>query len=220
LSGWRTENPEEVHRMGVISPLLAVRDMKKTIEFYRSALGFKMGMVFPDADNPEYADLSKDGMVLMVIPAQNHGIDTEEKLGIGVSIYMNIDGDIDEYYNELNSRNVKIAVDIKDEPYGVRDFTVKDIDGYTLTFSQISKTVKKCVSCGMPMTKLEDFGGGNPANICCAHCSNPNGSLKSYDEVFEGMVNFMMTSQKMDRKAAESAAKEHMSKMPAWGGVA
>ncbi|GAI11786.1 unnamed protein product, partial [marine sediment metagenome] len=32
------------------------------------------------------------------------------------------------------------------------------------------------------------------------------------------MVNFMMMSQKMDRKAAESAAKEHMSRMPAWGG--
>jgi hypothetical protein len=133
---------------------------------------------------------------------------------------MNIDGDIDEYYNELKNRNIRSAVDIKDEPYGVRDFTVEDIDGYTLTFSQLSKTIKSCVSCGMPMTKLEDFGGGNPANICCVHCSNSDGSLKSRDEVFEGMVNFMMMSQKMDRKTAESAAKEHMSKMPAWGGGA
>jgi len=206
--------------MGVISPLLAVRDMKKTIEFYKNSLGFKLGMTFPDVENREYADLSKDGMVLMVIPAQDHGIDIRENLGIGVNIYMNIDGDIDEYYNELKNRNVRIAVDIKDEPYGVRDFTVEDIDGYTLTFSQLSKTIKSCVSCGMPMTKLEDFGGGNPANICCVHCSNPDGSLKSRDEVFEGMVNFMMMSQKMDRKTAESAAKEHMSKMPAWGGGA
>ncbi len=94
--------------MGVISPLLAVRDMKKTIEFYKNSLGFKLGMTFPDVDNPEYADLSKDVMVLMVIPAQDHGIDIRENLGIGVNIYMNIDGDIDEYYNELKSRNVKI----------------------------------------------------------------------------------------------------------------
>jgi len=34
------------------------------------------------------------------------------------------------------------------------------------------------------------------------------------------MVKFMMTSQKMDRKTAESAAKEHMSRMPAWSGKA
>lgn len=202
--------------MGVISPTLAVRNMKQTIEFYKNSLGFKMGMVFPNADNPQYADLSKDGMVLMFIPTENIGIGDGEKLGIGVDMYMQIDGDIDEYYNELKSKGARIVVEIKDEPFGIRDFTVEDIDGYKLTFNQVSKTAKNCMSCGMPMTKPEDFGAGNENNICCAHCSNPDGSLKSYDEVFEGMVNFMMMSQKMERKAAESAAKEHMSRMPAW----
>jgi len=122
--------------MGYISPTLAVRNMKQTIQFYRDSLGFKMGMTFPDADNPEYADLSRDGMVLMFIPAENIGIGREEKLGVGVNIYMQIDGDIDEYYNELKDKGVKIVVDIKDEPYGIRDFTVEDIDGYKLTFNQ------------------------------------------------------------------------------------
>jgi uncharacterized glyoxalase superfamily protein PhnB len=194
--------------------------MKQTIEFYKNSLGFKMGMVFPDADNPEYADLSKDGMVLMLIPAENVGIGSEEKLGVGVNIYLQIDGDIDEYYDELKNKGVKTAIDIKDEPYGIRDFTVEDIDGYKLTFNQISKTVKSCMSCGMPMTKPEDFGGGNPENIYCVYCSNPDGSLKSYKEVFEGMVNFMVSSKKMDGKTAESTVKELMSSMPAWSGKA
>jgi len=122
--------------MGYISPALAVRNMIQTIQFYRDSLGFKMGMTFPNADNPEYADLSKDGMVLMFIPAENIGISGDEKLGMGVNLYMQIDGDIDKYYNELKDKNVKIVVDIKDEPYGVRDFTVEDIDGYKLTFNQ------------------------------------------------------------------------------------
>ena len=206
--------------MGYISPTLAIRNMKQTVEFYKNSLGFKIGMAFPDADNPEYADLSKDGMVLMFIPVENVGIGKEEKLGIGVNIYMQIDGDIDEYYNELKNKGVKIVVDIKDEPYGIRDFTVEDINGYKLTFNQVSKAVKSCMSCGMPMTKLEDFGGGNPENLYCVYCSNPDGSLKNYEEVFEGVVNFMVSSQKMDRKTAESAAKEHMSRMPAWSGRA
>ena len=148
-------------KKGVISPTLAVRNMKETIEFYRSSLGFKMGMAFPDADNPEYADLSKDGMVLMFISARDIGIGSQEKLGIGVNMYMQIDGDVDEFYNELKSRGVHIVLDIKDEPYGIRDFTVEDIDGYNLTFNQVSKTAKNCMSCGIPMTKLDDFGGGN-----------------------------------------------------------
>jgi len=122
--------------MGYLSPLLAVRNMKETIEFYKNTLGFKIGMVFPDADNPEYADLSKDGMVLMFIPAKDHGIGSEEKLGIGVNMYMEIDGNIDEYYAEVQRKGVKIATNIKDEPFGIRDFTVKDIDGYQLTFNQ------------------------------------------------------------------------------------
>jgi len=202
--------------MGYLSPLLAARNMKETIEFYTKSLGFKMGMAFPDASNPEYVDLSKDGMVLMFIPAEDHGISSEEKLGTGVYLYMEIDGDIDEYYDELKKRGVKIAVDIKDEPFGVRDFTVEDPNGYKLAFNQI--TAKKCMSCGMPMTKLEDFGGGNPANIYCVHCANADGSLKSYDEVLKGMVNFMVMSQNMDKETAEKAAKEYMAKMPAWEG--
>jgi uncharacterized glyoxalase superfamily protein PhnB len=205
--------------MGYISPTLAVKNMKQAIQFYRDSLGFKMGMAFPDADNPEYADLSKDGMVVMLVPAQNVGIGAEEKLGAGVNLYMQIDGDIDEYYTELRNKGVKVIVDIKDEPFGIRDFTIEDINGYKLTFNQVSRAVKSCMSCGMPMTKADDFGGGNPENLYCVYCSNRDGSLKSREEVFEGMVNFMMTSQKMDREIAESAVKERMSKLPAWSGT-
>ena len=101
-----------------------------------------MGTAFPDTDNPEYIDFSKDGMGLMFIPVENVGIGKEERLGVGVNIYMQIDGDIDEYYNELKNKGVKIIVDIKDEPYGIRDFTVEDIDGYRLTFNQARELVE------------------------------------------------------------------------------
>jgi uncharacterized glyoxalase superfamily protein PhnB len=202
--------------MGAISPLLAVRDMKKTIDYYTKSLGFTLKMAFPNAENPEYADLSKDGMVLMIVPAKNHGISHEEKFGIGVYLYMQIDGDIDEYYAELKKKGVKIAVDIKDETYGVRDFTIEDINGYKLTFNQTSEATKKCLSCSMPMIWPEDFGGGNSENPYCVYCSKPDGSLKSREEVFENMVNFMMKSQNMDRETAEVATREHMAKMPAW----
>jgi uncharacterized glyoxalase superfamily protein PhnB len=212
--------------MGYLSPTLAVRDMKATIDFYTNSLGFKLGMTFPSPDNPEYADLSKDGMVLMFIPAANLGIGRDERLGIGVNLYMQIDGDIDGYYDELRKRGVKIAVDIKDEPFGIRDFTVEDVDGYKLTFNaskpaetcescEVSITAN-CLSCGMPMTKPEDFGGGNPENKYCVHCSHPDGSLKSYEEALEGMTGFMMSSRNLDKETAERAARDYMSKMPAW----
>ena len=199
--------------MGDLSPLMASRDMKATIEFYRDRLGFQVGMIFPTADNPEYVDLSKDGMTVMFIPAEHLGIGSGEKLGTGVDLYMQIDGDIDEYYEELKGKGVTVVADIKDEPFGVRDFKVEDLDGYRLTFNQVSG--KTCMSCGMPMTKIEDFGGGSPANIYCVHCTHPDGSLKSWEEAVEGFAGFMMETQGLDREAAEAGAKEHLGKMPA-----
>ena len=202
--------------MGIISPLLAARDMKETIEYYQKSLGFKVGMAYPNINNAEYVDLTKDGVVLMFIPATNMGVSGEEKLGIGVNHYIEIDGDIDDYYDELKKKGVNITVDIKDEPYGVRDFTVVDINGYQLSFARPSKNARTCVSCGMPMSKPEDFGGENPANLSCVHCSHPDGGLKSYDEVFQGMVSFMTNSQNLDRETAEIKTREYMAQMPAW----
>ena len=121
--------------MGYLSPTLAVRDMKKTIEYYTESLGFKLGMTFPSPESPEYADMSKDGMVLMFLPAVNLGIGNDENLGTGVNLYMQIDGSIDAYYDEVKEKGVKITADIKDEPFGIRDFTVEDINGYQLTFN-------------------------------------------------------------------------------------
>lgn len=224
--------------MGNISPTLAVRDMKATLDFYINALGFKLGMTFPTIDNPEYADVSKDGMVLMFLPAENLGIGKDEKLGTGVNLYMQIEGDIDAYYSELKKRGVRIAVDIRDEPFGIRDFTVEDPNGYLMTFNQCPQDVQtvsveevnevcdscevyvttNCQSCGMPMTSPQDHGGGNRENQYCNRCCLPDGTLKSYDEVLAGMASFMMESRKMDKDAAEKAAREYLSMMPAWTG--
>jgi len=69
----------------------------------------------------------------------------------------------------------------------------------------------------MPMTRAEEFGGGNPQNLYCVNCTYPDGRLKSREDAFEGMVAFMMATRKLGRKEAELAAGEYMAKMPAWG---
>jgi uncharacterized glyoxalase superfamily protein PhnB len=195
--------------------------MKKTLEFYTRKLGFMTGMTFPNPDNPHYADVSKDGMVIMFTPA---AAGEKGKLGAGVTFYLQIDGDIDAYYDEVKKLGVKIAADIKDEPFGIRDFTVADPDGYKLNFNQALKPAgkfepaaeAKCQSCGMPMVSLGDYGGGKTGNLYCIPCCHPDGSLKTYEEVLDGMINYMMSSQKMDRSAAGKAAREYLSIMPAW----
>jgi len=47
---------------------------------------------------------------------------------------------------------------------------------------------------------------------------SPTLAVEDMKETIEGMSNFMVTSQKIDIKTAEGAAKEHTSKLPAWRG--
>jgi uncharacterized glyoxalase superfamily protein PhnB len=204
--------------MGYISPNLSVKDIRDTLDFYIKKLGFMPGMTFPNPDNPVYADVSKDGMTFMFTPSSGG----KGKMGAGVNLYLQIDGDIDGYYTDLIKRGVAIAEDIKNEPFGIRDFTVEDPDGYRLTFNTPVKpggeaeAGSKCLSCGMPMMSGGDFGGGKEENSYCVHCCHPDGSLKTYEEVLDGMITYMMANQKLDRSAAGKAAREYLSIMPAW----
>lgn len=120
--------------MGYISPLMAVRGVQNTIDFYKDTLGFEAGLIVPTEEGIEYADVSKDGMVLMFVPVENVGLSGKEKLGTGVNLYLEIDGDLDEYYTQLKDKGVTVVEDIKDEPFGIRDFTIADNNGYHITF--------------------------------------------------------------------------------------
>jgi len=73
-----------------------------------------------------------------------------------------------------------------------------------------------CESCGMPMTKREEFGGGIVNNTYCVHCTDEFGNLKDFEDKLKDMQRFIMLKTKADEITARAKAKEHMSKMPAW----
>lgn len=75
---------------------------------------------------------------------------------------------------------------------------------------------KKCESCGMPMRKAKDFGGRDTSNKYCGHCTTESGKLKSYEEVLDGLTNFIVQMQGLERRQAEKAARDGLSKMPTW----
>jgi thioredoxin-related protein len=74
----------------------------------------------------------------------------------------------------------------------------------------------ECESCGMPMQKKEEFGGGNEENKYCVYCTDAQGNLKSRDEVRQGMIGFYMQMKNATKEEAEKIVDEQMAKMPAW----
>ncbi len=74
----------------------------------------------------------------------------------------------------------------------------------------------ECESCGMPMEKKEDFGGGKEGNRYCVHCTDAKGSLLPRETVRENMINFFMKMKQVGRGEAEKFVDSHMAEMPAW----
>ena len=73
-----------------------------------------------------------------------------------------------------------------------------------------------CASCGMPLEKSEDHAQGNQESIYCCYCTNPDGTLKSYEHILEGTASYFVYSQGLDSQAAYTMAKTILSQLPAW----
>lgn len=79
--------------------------------------------------------------------------------------------------------------------------------------------MKTCIACGMPMSKPEDFAMGDESKDYCRFCARPDGAMQSYPEKLEGMADFLVRTQGLDRNAAHDTAKRLMAKLPAWKGM-
>lgn len=76
--------------------------------------------------------------------------------------------------------------------------------------------MKRCIACGMPMNKKEDYAMGDENKDYCIYCMKPDGSMQSYEEKLESTADFIVKTQGIDKEAARLSAKDIMSKLPAW----
>lgn len=211
--------------MAGISAMLGVKDMNKTINFYENMLGFSAGRFLPGRENAKYADFSRFGAVFMFQPlssmreglVENFRLPKESEPGVGVVHYVEFPRyeDIDAYYADLKSKGVAIVKELSDRPWGARDFMVADPDGHLISFTKPNEESAKCLSCGVPIPKPEEHALGNPKNPYCRNCADEKGDVKPFEQIAEGMKNFLI-SQGAAPHEAEIKAKEHLKKMPAW----
>jgi len=80
----------------------------------------------------------------------------------------------------------------------------------------MQSTVITCESCGYPMRAPEDHGLSDPTNPRCRYCTNPDGSYKPYNEVFEATVSALMAQKHLKRRDAERTAHSLIDNLPAW----
>ena len=105
------------------APVLHVSDVKATAAFYRDVLGFTW-----DFGDEAYAVVWRDNSAIHFV--------RDEESPSGVHLFQWVK-DVDAYYQgDRRSGRPQTAERQTDQPYGIREFGVSDINGVRIVFGQ------------------------------------------------------------------------------------
>jgi catechol 2,3-dioxygenase-like lactoylglutathione lyase family enzyme len=130
-----TSSPPKATIVGA-EPQLFVTDIKKSSEFFREKLGFTL--VFSYGRPPYYAQVARDAARLnlrcvertLIEPAVR---DRDELLSVSMTVASA--HEIKLLFLEFQSAGVAFHQTLKKQPWGARNFIVKDPDGNLLLFT-------------------------------------------------------------------------------------
>jgi predicted enzyme related to lactoylglutathione lyase len=104
------------------APVLHVPDVVVTAAFYRDVLGFTW-----DFGDDTYAVVWRDNSAIHSVKDQTSPS--------GIHLFQWVK-DVDAYYDEVVGRGAFIAKEPTNQPYGIREFGVSDVNGVGIVFGQ------------------------------------------------------------------------------------
>ena len=104
------------------APVLHVANVEATAAFYRDVLGFTW-----DFGDETYAVVWRDNAAIHFVKD-----DVNPK---GVHLFHWVK-DVDAYHKEIVRRGAVVASEPTDQPYGLRELAVRDINGVGIVFGQ------------------------------------------------------------------------------------
>jgi|HubBroStandDraft_2_1064218.scaffolds.fasta_scaffold00545_3 uncharacterized glyoxalase superfamily protein PhnB len=117
-------------------PQLFVTDIKRSCEFFQQKLGFSL--VFSYGKPPYFAQVARDAARLNLRRVeqpviQSRGRDREELLSVSMTVATA--DEIKLLFLEFQSAGVAFRQTLKKQPWGAKNFIVKDPDGNLLLFA-------------------------------------------------------------------------------------
>jgi uncharacterized glyoxalase superfamily protein PhnB len=114
------------------APQFLVDDLEDSLAFYQERLGFSRDFVYEDF----YAGVSRDRALIHLkcapkLPAER----AHRQAGEHLDAFLVVSG-VEALFAELVGRGAPIASPLERKPWGTRDFSVRDPDGYILCFSE------------------------------------------------------------------------------------
>lgn len=122
--------------MDSISPNIFVKNIDETIKFYEQ-LEFELTMKVPDEGSLVWAMMDKGNVSFMFQTFESLGNELPEisrQDGGSLLLYIKIK-EIHQYHDRIKDK-VNILKGLEKTFYGAMEFSVKDINGYVLTFAE------------------------------------------------------------------------------------
>jgi uncharacterized glyoxalase superfamily protein PhnB len=105
-----------------LTPELPVVDVERAQQHYREALGFEIGWLYPGGD---IGSVSRDDVAIFF---------RRRSPPFEPAVHWMYTPDIDTTHNELRSLGARIVEPLEMKPWGLRQFTVEDLDGNRFYF--------------------------------------------------------------------------------------
>ena len=137
-----------------IDSYIRVKNVAHSADWYKRMLGLKVAMAMPNQKTPSFVRLNGgDGSSFAIMigdgsdPASGKKASKSVSSAIAarkaqhvVSLYITVDKDVDGLHASLKRRRVKIDSPPEDMPYGMREFRVRDPDGYEVAIGRQIRT--------------------------------------------------------------------------------
>ena len=115
-----------------VSPILLVADVVKAVAYYTDALGFRVPRMW--GAPPTFCIPQRDGIAVMLNQIGPGDIVRPNSSYNGrFDVYFDV-ADADALHAELKASGAHVVCEPEDQPYEMREFQVRDLDGHLLAF--------------------------------------------------------------------------------------
>ncbi|HZR58875.1 MAG TPA: VOC family protein [Terriglobales bacterium] len=122
-----------------LTPNLVVGDVAATVEFYRTVLGFQLGMSVPDHPPYVFASVTNGAVEIffndLKAVKEDYPALVSRPVGGTMTLFIEVDG-IEEVLAAVKKSGAKITMELKTQFYGMREFAFEDPEGWTLTIAE------------------------------------------------------------------------------------
>jgi catechol 2,3-dioxygenase-like lactoylglutathione lyase family enzyme len=108
--------------------VIAVPDLERSARFYRDVLGFEVR----EAGDPGWRFFLRDACLIMAGECRD-ALPATELGDHSYFAYLEVD-DIDRLHEDVVAKGAALIKELRDEPWGMREFGVRTVDGHRIMF--------------------------------------------------------------------------------------